>query len=93
MLVNTNATALSSNKARIPIKDLSKESSINESDIKQWINDYLFYGESKFTAPKAKHKSNKIKNKTIAKISKETKLEIINKYLSGVATLHCSLWK
>ena len=31
-------------KLHIPIKDLSKESSINESDIKQWINDYLFYG-------------------------------------------------
>ena len=73
-------------KLHIPIKDLSKEYSANESDIKQWINDYLFYGESKFTSPKAKHKTNKIKNKTTAKISKETKLEIINKYLSGVAT-------
>lgn len=73
-------------KQRIPMKELSDEYGISESDIEQWINDYLFYGEAKFTSPKAKRKSSKTPKKSTAKISKEIKLEIINKYLSGTAT-------
>ncbi|MBQ7044554.1 MAG: helix-turn-helix domain-containing protein [Clostridia bacterium] len=73
-------------KQRIPMKELSGEYGISESDIEQWINDYLFYGEAKFTSPKAKYKSSKIDKKPTPKISRETKLEIINKYLSGTVT-------
>lgn len=73
-------------KQHISIKKLSDEYGANESDIKQWIHDYLFYGEAKFTSPKAKRKSNNINKKSTPKIPKEMKIEIINKYLSGSAT-------
>lgn len=74
-------------KQHISIKQLSDECGANESDIKQWIHDYLFYGEAKFTSPKAKRKSSKTSNKSTAKISKEIKLEIINKHLNEKATV------
>ena len=74
-------------KQHISSEILSDEYNISKSEIEQWINDYLFYGEGKFTTPKAKklNKANTQKKST-TKISKEIKLEIINKYLSGTAT-------
>lgn len=74
-------------KQQISSEVLSYEYNVSKLEIEQWINDYLFYGEGKFAVPKAKKSSKtNTKKKSTTKISKEIKLEIINKYLSGTAT-------
>ena len=57
---------------------------ISKIQIEQLINDYLFFGESLFAYSESKNTTEKKQHKHM--ISKAIKVEIINKYLSGVAT-------